>query len=79
MEKMPEITSAAQEIASYLSKPGPRAFDDGPFLLRMELKGFVGSLSDQHTDQQAQHHAECALDVFDTWNAAALSANRVSS
>jgi hypothetical protein len=72
----PEAMTAAQAIASYLAIPGPRSFDGGPFLLRMELKGFVGALSDEHTDQQAVAHANCALDVFETWNAAAVSAKQ---
>jgi hypothetical protein len=41
----------------------------------MELKGFVGELGDEHSDEQAVLHAECALDLFETYRQAALDSN----
>src|SRR5687768_15296799 len=70
-----DATAAGQVIADYVRQPGPRSFNGQIFAIRMELKGFVGGLGDEHTDEQARLHAECALDLFELYRQAALESN----
>ena len=70
-----EARAAGEAIAEYVRRPGPRSFNGEIFAIRMELKGFVGSLGDEHTDEQARLHAECALDLFELYRQAALESN----
>ena len=67
--------AAGEAVAEYVRKPAPRSFNGQIFAIRMELKGFVGSLSDEHTDEQARLHADCALDLFELYQSAALESN----
>jgi hypothetical protein len=67
---------AAEEIARFFERPGEISFSGGPYLVRMELKGHVGSVFDQHTKEQARLHAECALDLYEILHASALRADR---
>jgi hypothetical protein len=70
-----DARAAAEAIAEYVRRPGPRSFNGQVFAIRMELKGFVGSLGDEHSDEQARLHAECALDLFELYRQAALDSN----
>jgi hypothetical protein len=71
-----EARDAGRAIADYISIPGQRSYSGQFFTIRMELKGFVGSLGDEHSDAQAIAHADCALDLFETYRAAALAAGQ---
>jgi hypothetical protein len=66
---------AAEAIADYVRQPGPRSYNGQLFAIRMELKGFVGALGDEHSDEQAALHAECALDLFALYERAAIDSN----
>jgi|SoiMethySBSTD1v2_1073268.scaffolds.fasta_scaffold08713_14 hypothetical protein len=71
-----DASAAAQAIADYLVTPGLRSYDGQAFTIRMELKGFVGAIGDEHSDAQAVAHAECALDLFDIYRRAALDSGQ---
>ena len=71
-----EAHTAAEEIARFLERPGEISFYGGPYIIRIELKGHVGSVFDEHTKEQARLHAECALDLYEILSAAALRAGR---
>jgi hypothetical protein len=70
-----DARAAAQAIADYLRLAGARSYNGRIFAIRMELKGFVGGLSDEHSDEQASLHAECALDLFELYQDAAVDSN----
>jgi hypothetical protein len=68
--------TAAEEIARFFERPGEISFSGGAYVVRMELKGHVGSVFDRHTLEQARLHAECALDLYEILYTAALRADR---
>lgn len=69
---------AADEVARYLERPGEISWNGEFFLVRVELKGSAGPsyYDDAHTPAQARQHAECALDLYNTIEAAALGSGR---
>jgi hypothetical protein len=69
--------TAADELAAYFARAGPLSWSDQSFVVMIEMKGHVGAAkSDAHTPAQRDAHAACALDVFETLDAAALAEDR---
>ncbi len=60
-----DAEAAAEEIAAFLEQPGEVSHNGQRFYIRLELKGSVGSYGDEHSPEQRQQHADCALDLLD--------------
>jgi hypothetical protein len=67
---------AAQAIADSWDRAGPIGWRDGRYVVLVELKGFVGGFSDEHTPAQRELHAECALDLLAIFDDTAGRADR---
>lgn len=62
----PDAMVAAEEIADYLERnTGPISWNGDRFHIMLELKGQVGTTDELHTPEQADAHAECALEAFE--------------
>ena len=69
-----DAAAAADMIAEHLLRAEPATWNGQLFVLKMELKPFVGPGGEEHDREQEVLHADCALDVADTVLAAGAAA-----
>jgi hypothetical protein len=65
-------------LAEYFTRPGPISHDEAaPFQIFLELKSHVSvDKLDRHSPEQADMHAACAWQLYDTIAAAAVASSR---
>lgn len=69
-----DAAAAAEMIAEHLLRAEPATWNAQLFVLKVELKPFVGPDLEEHDPDQAVLHVDCVLDVADTVLAAGAAA-----